>query len=366
MSKKITTENFILMANNVHGKKYDYSKVQYLKSTAKIEIICSEHGIFKQTPHIHLGGHGCPKCFGGVKYNQEYFIEKAKIVHNNKYDYSLMKYINWDEKIEIVCTEHGIFIQTPNNHLMGHGCRECFLDTKRIETEKFINKCDNIHNNKYDYSKVKFNCIEDMILISCPEHGEFTQMVSSHINGHGCRLCSNDNLKLEKQCFIDRSNKLHNGIFSYELVKYINNYTPVKILCQTHGIFQQTPKNHMAGTSCPFCREELRKKISPFLKYSQMVNNITYKYKEELYCNWDGYDFYDNELIKENFNLNYNDKRYPTIDHKISKYNGFINGIEPNIIGEINNLCITKRTINSIKNRTNYDDFQITIALNKN
>lgn len=94
-----------------------------------------------------------------------------------------------------------------------------------------------------------------------------------------------------------------------------------------------------------------------FQKYRELVNKITNKNKKELFISWDGCDHYDNELIRENFNLNYNDDGYPTIDHKISIQYGFLNGIDPSVIGSLENLCITKRSINIFKNRLTDEQF---------
>ena len=88
-----------------------------------------------------------------------------------------------------------------------------------------------------------------------------------------------------------------------------------------------------------------------FELYTRAVYNITNKNKKELFENWNGYDYYDNEFIKANKKLNYNHTNYPTIDHKISLYHGFENKISPAILGSIDNLCITKKCINSSKGR---------------
>lgn len=90
-------------------------------------------------------------------------------------------------------------------------------------------------------------------------------------------------------------------------------------------------------------------KLTEFEKYRRINRRLIYKYKKELFSNWDGYDYYDNEYIKENLNLNYLDRKYPSIDHKISIFQGFIENIDPYIIGNIENMCITKREINSSK-----------------
>lgn len=94
-----------------------------------------------------------------------------------------------------------------------------------------------------------------------------------------------------------------------------------------------------------------------FKLYRNEVRRLTNKFNKILYENWNGYDYYDNEYIKENFNLDFNDSKYPTIDHKISVYHGFVNNILACEIGNISNLCITKRYINSIKNSMIDSDF---------
>lgn len=99
MPKKLTQEEFIRRANEIHNGRYDYSKVQYVNGTTPVIIICPEHGEFVQKPSSHLGGHGCRKCYdesliGKNKYNRESFIEKARSVHGDKYDYSSVEFVN--------------------------------------------------------------------------------------------------------------------------------------------------------------------------------------------------------------------------------------------------------------------------------
>lgn len=130
MPKRLTQENFIEKAINIHGNKYDYSKVKYKNNSIKICIICPEHGEFLMIPDSHLRGRGCPKC-GIIRRNmknrmtQNDFINRAKNIHNNKYDYTESIYINTDTKVKIICPEHGEFWQTPHHHLNGVGCPKC-------------------------------------------------------------------------------------------------------------------------------------------------------------------------------------------------------------------------------------------------
>ena len=127
MSRKLTTEEFVQKAREVHGDKYDYSKVEYKNNKEKVCIICKEdgHGEYFKEPSKHLGGQGCPKCSGKAKLTTEEFIEKVRRIHSDKYDYSKVEYKNNKEKICIICPEHGEFYQTPNSHLQGRGCPKC-------------------------------------------------------------------------------------------------------------------------------------------------------------------------------------------------------------------------------------------------
>lgn len=93
--------------------------------------------------------------------------------------------------------------------------------------------------------------------------------------------------------------------------------------------------------------------------YRKNVRRITNSFKKELYEKWNGYDYYDNELIKGYVSYTHTHRMYPTIDHKISVYFGFINNISPEEIGDIKNLCITKRYINSMKNSLIEEEFNI-------
>lgn len=125
-----STESFIAKAREVHGDRYDYSKVDYVDSHTQVDIICRKHGVFRQTPGSHLSGRGCYQCWleqsSKDKTNTvEHFLSMAQKVHGCKYDYSEAEYTHSKTKIKIICPEHGVFWQTPNNHLKGHGCPKC-------------------------------------------------------------------------------------------------------------------------------------------------------------------------------------------------------------------------------------------------
>ena len=185
--------------NFIHKNKYDYSKVEYVNNRTKVCIICPEHGEFWQTPTSHLAGQGCPKCAGRFM-NREYFIEKANKIHNFKYNYDLIKYIDIHTKVCIICPEHGEFWQTPHHHLAGFGCKKCSGNFS--DKNMFIEKAQQVHGDKYDYSKVDYVNNRTKVCIICPEHGEFWQIPNSHLNGKGCKLCKDSHLERDMRKFL--------------------------------------------------------------------------------------------------------------------------------------------------------------------
>jgi len=282
INKKFTKEQFINKSNIVHNFEYDYSLVNYINVKTKVIIICKKHGEFKQTPKNHLNKQGCPLCYGNSRLNKDEFIKRSNIIHNNKYDYSLVKYKNNKTKVKIICPVHGIFEQTPNSHLLNIGCNKCAKNI--LTTEQFIKKCKNIHGDKYDYSLVNYKNTMIKINIICSKHGIFNQSSIDHLNGSGCPVCSN-NKKLTTVDFIDRSVKLHNNKYDYSLVKYINNYTKVKIICPIHGIFEQLPSSHLTNKGCYDCSGKKRKNYEQFIKDSKEIHNDKYDYSLVKYKN---------------------------------------------------------------------------------
>lgn len=123
---KISTEEFITLSKLVHGNKYDYSKTVYHGQKEKTNIKCPIHGEFQQVAYDHLKGFGCQKCKIEKQTNtKEDFIKKAREIHGWKYDYSKVEYINNKIKVCIICPEHGEFWQSPLDHLLGSGCKYC-------------------------------------------------------------------------------------------------------------------------------------------------------------------------------------------------------------------------------------------------
>ena len=201
----------------------------------------------------------------GLNFTTDIFIKRAKEIHGDIYDYSLVKYTNAKTRIEIICKEHGKFTQIPYNHLSGKGCKECgFIENGRnrsITFEKFLEKARNIHGDKYDYSKSKVENYKTKIEIICKKHGSFFQTPNNHLRGKGCRECGmmstlnhiQENCSSNTEDFIQKSKELHGDTYNYSKVDYINNHTQVKIICKIHGEFLQLPHNHLVGKGCREC-----------------------------------------------------------------------------------------------------------------
>ena len=210
MPRKITIDDFLERSKEKHGDKYDYSKVEYVRGNIKVCIICPIHGEFWMTPNHHYQGEGCPKCryiksAASKRRSVEEIIRIANEVHNGKYDYSLIKeYKNDREKLPIICQEHGVFYQTMNNHIKGRqGCPECGKvkchNTRLYNNEEFIALANKKHNNFYSYDKVEYINSKTNVIITCPIHGDFTQIPRNHIFGAGCPKCFKDKSNIEKE-----------------------------------------------------------------------------------------------------------------------------------------------------------------------
>ena len=262
------TENFINKAKQIHNDKYDYSKVNYVNSKTKVCIICPKHGEFWQEPRHHLSKHGCPMC-GKENSDRKQsstlneFIKKSNQIHNGKYIYDKVNYVNAETKVCIICPKHGEFWQAPHSHLRGQGCPKCGrernINSIKITNEAFIEKATQIHGGKYDYSKCIYKDSNTKVKIICPIHGEFWQIASSHLNGHGCVKCANIGKLNTISDFINLSNNKHHSKYDYSRVNYINNATKVCIICPKHGEFWQRPDNHLKGNGCPKCGQILSK-----------------------------------------------------------------------------------------------------------
>ena len=229
MDKK---EKFIEKARKVHGDKYDYSKVIYNNCKERVCIICPQHGEFWQTPDNHINAkQGCPKCgrekaIANETLTSEKFIEKARKIHGDNYDYSKVKYVDNKTKVCIICPQHGEFWQTPANHTnirLKQGCPKCkfekLSEIQRMTKEEFISKAVKVHGNKYDYSQVIMNGLHNKVKIYCKKCGKyFYQEANSHLYARGCPNCLNKNLTTST--IVTMFKNVHGNKYDYSKVDY--------------------------------------------------------------------------------------------------------------------------------------------------
>jgi hypothetical protein len=322
IEKVTNTKEFIKKAKNLHNDFYDYSQVEYFKSNIKIKIKCPIHGLFKQTPNSHLNKRGCPKC-GNIrtvlsqKYTKEEFIAKARIVHKDKYDYSLVEYKGYRIKVKIKCPRHGYYWQGPSDHLnCDCGCECCSRELRshnsRYSTEKFVELANKVHNNFYDYSLVNYVKSNIKVKIICPKHGIFKQTPNNHIMKMKCMKCSiednADKKRLTIQEVLNGFIKIHGDKYDYSEAVYKNGDEKVKIVCRRHGPFFQTPSAHKSGRGCPFCHESRgERKIALFLA----SHNIVFKREKEFKkCRYKGLLYFDFYVPKLNACIEYDGKQH--------------------------------------------------------
>lgn len=228
---KLTTEEFIKKAQAVHGDKYDYSKVEYESTSTKICIICKEHGEFWQTPYSHLNGHGCSKCAYEFKrqrhiYSQEEIIKKLHSLFGDRYSYNKVVYKAMKVPITLVChekdkngVEHGEFSMRPVNIFSSHQeCPKCYDDRRsrlqRKPVETFVKDANRIHNGLYEYHKVEYVNGRTKVCIVCPIHGDFWQTPTNHLKGKGCPYCSGNAKKWNKETCEQEARK-YEYVFDY-------------------------------------------------------------------------------------------------------------------------------------------------------
>ena len=164
---RMTKEKFIEKSHKIHGDKYDYSKVEYINAKTKVCIVCPKHGEFWVTPYQHKKGVECPKCtHQSYKYTTEEFILKAREIHGDRYDYSKVEYKGRLIPVCIICPIHGEFWQKPSEHFKGHGCQKCNESVLEKEIKLFleVNKIEYEQQKKFSWLKNKYPLSLDFYL----------------------------------------------------------------------------------------------------------------------------------------------------------------------------------------------------------
>jgi hypothetical protein len=314
MTHRKTTAQFIAEARDVHGEKYDYSRVLYTGNKTFIEIGCPVHGFVKQQARRHLEGRECPKCAAiqraanrpagrglGKRVTLEIFKEDATALHRNYYDYSLVRFRRVRDLVTIICPAHGIFEQAAYNHLAGFGCFDCGIESHnrgKVEASanKFADEARTFHGDIYDYSKAAYKGSGIPIEIVCKAHGAFWQRPSAHLRGSGCPKCGfikrAANRRRDPDDIISQLNAVHLCRYQYVRDTIEGVSKDMEIICPDHGSFRATPSNHIAGKGCPSCKSKkigdaLRKPFSAVIADFRKIHGSKYNYSKVEYVNAD-------------------------------------------------------------------------------
>ena len=267
--------DFIEEAKNVHGNKYGYENVKYIKSDIPVDITCPIHGIFQQRPMNHLRGQNCKKCVDEKRKIHETYtlnvnadIEKLKTVFINKsinkygriYNYDKVDYKGLDTLVTITCPIHGDFEVTPHTHLRpsSNGCTKCY-NNRTEKKEEYIKKAREKHGDKFGYEELDMNLEKNNFY--CREHGKiFQQETRNHLRYNGCPDCIKKNLSLSQEEFIKRGILKHGDKITYDKVNLIKLDIPVILTCKEHGDFEKLPYDFIRpfikdgdNNGCPVC-----------------------------------------------------------------------------------------------------------------
>jgi hypothetical protein len=306
MPAKMTKEYFIRKATDMYNGKYSYEKVEFVDRKTKVTITCPIHGEFKQTPTQHLHGNGCPRCSKDKdterrKSNLDEFIEKAKLIHGDKYDYSKFVYERAKNKGVIICPEHGEFLQRPDLHLRGAGCPKCRGSLRkkhmRMDSDEFLALSFEKYGNRFDMSHVNFIDYKTPVEIFCREHGPFMIKPHMFLRGQNCpecgKLAHGKAFQKDHEQFIRDAKAVHGDKYDYSKTKYEKSSKKVCIICheidpltgEEHGEFWQEASLHLQGQGCPKCSPTCRLNNESFIKRAVSVHGDKYNYDNVKYVN---------------------------------------------------------------------------------
>lgn len=269
---KKTTEQFVAEAKEVWGDRWDYSKTEYVRAADKVIITCLEHGDFSQVARLHLRGYvGCGGCNGrgnGLKS----FLAKSLSKWGDRWDYSKTNYVNNYEKVTITCRDHGDFLQTPRRHYEGVvGCPRCSGRYKTLED--FVYEATKVWEDRWDYSMVSFKNQEEKVSIVCKEHGEFKQSPYYHLKGFvGCSKCSNK-ISDTEEFIDRAKNVWSEDLWDYSKAEFKNLHSKISVVCRRHGrVVQQIASSHLKGRNpCPECTNRFFRNTEDFISDASRV-----------------------------------------------------------------------------------------------
>lgn len=266
---KSTFLNKVSIKRPQNFKIYDYDLLPPTFSFKElIPVVCKQHGIFHQTPTRHLWTHGCEACLKLILEQnlrstcKDMFVRRSKALFGDRFTYERTEYLTKDDPLTITCKRHGDVSVIACSHLhMKSGCPTCQQENYlKGRLLKFMTGAKRHHGDMYDYSQTRFVNQITPIEIICKIHGSFMQTPENHCKGAGCQTCALEDQRLDTATFIERSRKVFGDTYDYSKVNYTTRISKVVITCRTHGDFLQRPGSHIAGCGCRKCFVDERRK----------------------------------------------------------------------------------------------------------
>lgn len=272
---KLTQEKVIEQLREVHGDDFDYSKVVYVNTHTPIEVRCKKHDFtFFPTPRNHKAGAKCKHCgresqIEKARKDTDQFKKEVIEKHGDRYDLSLVEYVNTKTPVKVICKIYGLIeirpdkLLTKNNHTP-KGKKK----TKSTDRGMFLEEVYKIYGDKNDYSNTVIGDSRGKIDVDCKEHGHFSVYMTNHFQGQGCPKCSAINYSLIRtkptEDFIKEAKKIHGDSCDYTDTVYKGCREKVTIKCNVHNeIFKTLPSNHLRGSSCRKClSDRIRKALT--------------------------------------------------------------------------------------------------------
>lgn len=310
MASRDTLESFREKSVARYGEeRFDLSEVDYQGSKKKIAIRCKRHDyIFLTRPGSFLRASiesgGCSKCQGEVHGqkmhilygdSKEDFVEKSKSIYGERFDYSLVQYINNHSKVRIRCRRHDlVFDVTPSNHKCGPGCPDCKKDAIKksltMTQHDFEELCNLAHGNEYIYGEYKG--MHKSVQIKCLVHGWFVQIANDHRHGSKCQQCAlesrKEKLRLSLDDYCSRADLIHNFKYQYTKMVYTTTRSNIAVICPSHGEFLINAGNHLMGQGCQACSKEIQSReamltAEEFVRRAKNIHGDKYDYGESEY-----------------------------------------------------------------------------------
>lgn len=281
---------FIARATEVHGGRYDYSKVSYRYAREKVEIVCPEHGSFWQAPHKHIHAkHGCPACKPTARVTEAAFVARVREVHGDSLSVAPGTFTKMFARVKMVCEKHGVFEPLASNVVNNRsGCPKCAAELRgvqqRLTKGVFVARAEQVHGNRYGYEEAVVSDSTTPITIVCSTHGPFQQSPAKHLTGHGCPVCGvekrTSGITKSREQFVLDAVAVHGDSYDYSRFEYSQARSAGMIVCRKHGPFEQTPDAHLAGKGCPRCTSQVSKweaEVADFLRESGITCERTRK-----------------------------------------------------------------------------------------